>query len=226
MHRKHDTLLWRGRTGGGGTWPRYNHTFMKSTGRTLTCWSCPRSWPCLSPFSWTSWRSRWVLQRSHKSLTLACSLTPSSSPSSSPCGSHSVSPLPLAPLKHTLARAHSRQHGDSPSQTGEQVCHHPDIHLSRGGPDRPVSCTLPPCPSFSPGPWHTLRSLSGCRGPLITRDALFIGLEGQWIPAGLETTKHFKTLFHSSEWHALGKKTALNEGVRRHIREQWVISGQ
>lgn len=26
------------------------------------------------------------------------------------------------------------------------------------------------------------------------------------------TVRDNKTLFHSSEWHALGKKTALNEG--------------
>lgn len=40
-----------------------------------------------------------------------------------------------------------------------------------GGPDRPVPCTLVSCPSFSPEPWHTLKSPTGSGGPLITVDA-------------------------------------------------------
>lgn len=96
-----------------------------------------------------------VKQRSHKNLSHSLSFTPSSSLSSSPCGSHSVSPLPLVPLKHTQTHTHiltSAQRELLPDRlTGVSPPRHPPC---RGRPDRPVPRTLPsshlrPCPGFS-----------------------------------------------------------------------------
>lgn len=79
------------------------------------------------------------------------------------------SPLPLLPLKQSLSlfshtHIHSCQHSGSPSQTGEQVCHRPDIHLAEDRTD------LFPALSFLALPFHqgldTLSDLSQGAGAL------------------------------------------------------------